>query len=94
MANSTYVRRYSQAMFRIALEARELNRWQSDLKKIVSLVEDATIVTVLESPKFHFDDKVRMLSELLDGVSPLALNMVNLLVRRSWKGQRRSLVGL
>ena len=82
MARRAYARRYSQAVFEIALEKKELDRWQADLSKIVGVVGDAAFVAALENPKFHFDDKVRLLSELLDGVSPLALNLVNLLVSR------------
>ena len=89
MAKRVYARRYSQAVFEIALERKELDRWQSDLRKIVSLGEDATFVAFLESPKFRFDDKSRRLSERLGDINPLALNLVYLLVTRS----RLSMVG-
>ncbi len=89
MARRVYARRYSQAVFEVALERKELDRWQSDLKKIVSLGEDATFIAFLESPKFHFDDKARLLSERLGDINPLALNLVYLLVARG----RLSMVG-
>ena len=82
MARRAYARRYSQAVFEIALEKKELDRWQADLSKIVGVVSDASFIAALENPKFHFADKVRLLSELLEGISPLALNLVNLLVSR------------
>ena len=82
MAKRVYARRYSQAVFNIALETNELDRWQSDLRKIASLAEDAALIAVLESPKFHFDVKTRLLSERLVDISPLALNLVYLLVSR------------
>lgn len=82
MARRVYTRRYAQAIFEIALEAKELDKWQVDLKRIVSLVSDTELMTLLESPKLHFDDKARLLSEQLKGVSPLALNLVLLLVAR------------
>ena len=81
-----YARRYSQAVFEMALEAKELDSWQSDLRKIASLAEDATLVAFLESPKIHFEDKVRLLSERLDGINPLALNLAYLLVARGRLG--------
>lgn len=82
MARRVYARRYSQAVFNIALETNELDRWQSDLEKIASLAEDATLIAVIESPKFHFDVKVGLLSERLGDINPLALNLVYLLVSR------------
>lgn len=82
MARKTSARRYSQAVFEIALETKKLAKWQSDLKKIVSVVRDATLMAFLESPKFHFDDKSRLLSERLEGINLLALNLVLLLVAK------------
>jgi len=89
MARQVYAKRYSQAVLEIALERKELDRWQSDLKKIASLIEDATFIAFLESPRFHFDDKARLLSERLGDINPLALNLVYLLVARG----RLSMVG-
>ncbi len=89
MARRVYAKRYSQAVFEIALEKKELDRWQTDLRKIVSLSEDATFVAFLESPRFHFDDKARLLSERLSDINPLALNLVYLLIARG----RLSMVG-
>jgi len=82
MARKAYAKRYSQAVFEIALETKELDRWQSDLRKIVGIVGDAAFMALLESPKFHFADKARLLSERLEGINPLALNLVLLLVTR------------
>ena len=82
MARKAYAKRYSQAVFEIALETKELDRWQSDLRKIVGIVGDAAFLALLESPKFHFADKARLLSERLEGINPLALNLVLLLVTR------------
>jgi F-type H+-transporting ATPase subunit delta len=82
VARRVYARRYSQAVFEIALETKELDRWQSDLRKMASLAEEAAITTFLESPKIHFDDKARLLSEQLPNINPLALNLVYLLADR------------
>lgn len=82
MARGVYAKRYAQAVFEIALERDELDKWQSDLRKIARLGEDATLIAFLENPRFHFDDKVRLLSEQLGDINPLALNLVYLLVAR------------
>jgi len=82
MARRSYAKRYSQAVFEIALERKELDRWQSDLRKIARLAEEATLIAWLENPKFHFDIKARLLSERLGDINPLALNLACLLVAR------------
>ena len=82
MARKIYARRYSQAVFSIALERNELDRWQSDLRKIASLGGDAAFIALLENPKVRFEDKTRLLSAQLGDINPLALNLVNLLLTR------------
>ena len=89
MARRAYTKRYSQAIFEIALETGELDKWQSDLPKIISIVGEAMFMAFLESPKVHFDDKARLLSERLKDVSPLALNLVLLLITKG----RLSIIG-
>ena len=89
MARRVYAKRYAQAVFEIALERNELDRWQSDLRKIAGLSEDAAFIAFLGSPRFHFDDKARLLSERLSDIDPEALNLVYLLVARG----RLSMVG-
>lgn len=82
MARRFYAGRYAQAIFEIALEGKELDRWQSDLSKISAMTEENQLVTFLESPRFPFDDKVKIIAERLSSVNPLALNLVYLLVSR------------
>ncbi len=89
MANKTYARRYAQAVFEMALQAKELDRWQSDLARVVAMVGDAEIAALLSSPRLPFEDKAGILSELLAGINPLALNLVLLLVTRD----RLSIIG-
>jgi len=86
VARKAYAKRYAQAVFEIALETKKLDKWQADLKKIVSTVEDAAFLAFLGSPKVHLDDKASLLSERLSGVNPLALNLVLLLVTRGKPG--------
>jgi F-type H+-transporting ATPase subunit delta len=76
-------------VFKIAVERNELDRWQSDLRKIATVGEDETFIALLENPKVHFEDKARLLSEWLGDINPLALNLVYLLLTRG----RLSMVG-
>ena len=82
MAKSANARRYAQAIFELALEQKELERWQSDLQRVVKALEDATFLAALESPKIKLDDKTRLLSERLGDINPLVLNLVRLLITR------------
>ncbi len=86
MARGVYTKRYAQAVFELALERKELDRWQSDLGKIASLAEDAALSAVLESPKFRFEEKAKLLSERMGKINPLALNLAYLLVSRGRLG--------
>jgi F-type H+-transporting ATPase subunit delta len=86
MARKAYARRYAQAAFDIARGKNELDRWQSDLRKIAALAEDAELMAVLESPKIHFEDKAKLLAKGLGDINPLALNLVFLLVTRGRVG--------
>jgi len=69
-------------VFEIALERGELDSWQSDLRKVASLSEDAAIALLLENPKVPFGDKAKLLSEQLGDINPLALNLISLLVAK------------
>jgi F-type H+-transporting ATPase subunit delta len=83
MPTKVYARRYAQAIFQIALEKNELERWQSDLEKITGIVRDTTILAALENPKLKFDDKIGIFSKNLGDISPLALNLVRMLITRA-----------
>lgn len=82
MARRVYARRYARAVFEIALEKKELDRWQKDLKKIAALGEDASFMTLMENPKVGFDKKEKVLAKVVGDINPLARNLVYLLVSR------------
>jgi F-type H+-transporting ATPase subunit delta len=83
MAKKANARRYAQAVFEIALEKKELERWQTDLQKVVAAISDGDFLAALESPKIKFEDKSRFIKKRLGDISPLAFNLVQLLVSRS-----------
>ena len=80
--DSVYARRYSQTVFRMAVGAKELNRWQSDLRKIAGLVRDEAVFAFLENPKVNFEEKTTLLTERLGDINPQALKLVSLLVAK------------
>ena len=76
------VKRYAQAVFEIALEANKLKEWQSDLTKIAKLIDDEEFVALAENPKIPFDLKMKLVQEKLGKTSPMALNLVYLLISK------------
>jgi F-type H+-transporting ATPase subunit delta len=83
MAKKANARRYAQAIFEIALEKKEPERWQADLQKIVAAVSDTTFQAALDSPKIKIENKSRFLKERLGDINPLALNLVLLLITKT-----------
>jgi F-type H+-transporting ATPase subunit delta len=86
VARRFYARRYAQAVFNIAREKKDLDKWQSDLEKVARLAKDATVTALLENPKVPFEAKAKILSEHLGDINPLALNLVYLLVAKGRLG--------
>lgn len=82
MTERVYARRYAEAVFSIALEKNELDRWQADLNKITTLAKDTVFSSYIESSKISFENKVKELSKQLSSVSKLALNLTYLLIIR------------
>jgi F-type H+-transporting ATPase subunit delta len=92
MPKKAHARRYAQAVFEIALEKKELEKWQADLEKIVGAMSNAEFQAIMESPKIRFEDKSRLLTSLGD-INPLALNLVRLLIVRNGIGMMAEIAG-
>ena len=86
MASGVYARRYAQAVFRMAVEQKELNVWQSDLRKVASIIRDEAVFAFLEKSDVTFDEKSRMLSERLGEIHPMAMKLVSMLVAKGRLG--------
>ena len=86
MANSVYVKRYAQAVFRMAVEQKELNVWQSDLRKIASISRDEAFFAFLQNREVAFEEKTKMLSERLGEIHPMALKLVSMLAAKGRLG--------
>lgn len=82
MAQKAYARRYAQAIFEIALEKEEPDKWLADLERIAGLGSDDDFATLMSSSKLGFDDKAKFLTEQLGDVNPLVLNLLYLLIAR------------
>ena len=80
MAKTISARRHAQAVFQIALEKKELESWQSDLNMIAEVLGNPQLVAILENPKLQFNQKEKILQNILTGINPVAMNLVYFLV--------------
>lgn len=83
MAGRVHARRYARAVFEIALENKDLDRWQTDLTKVSALGQYAAFIALMENPKIGFGEKQKLLDKVLGDINPLVRNLVYLLVSRS-----------
>lgn len=82
MPRGVAAKRHAQAVFQLALERGELEKWLEDLKTIATTLSQPQLMAILESPKVHLNEKMELIRRCLPGVSQLALNLVYLLVAR------------
>jgi F-type H+-transporting ATPase subunit delta len=83
MARGVSARRHAQAVFQIALEKEEIEKWQADLEAIASALKNPELVALLENPKLLFSQKEKILQSILTGVSPIAMNLIYFLVAKN-----------
>jgi F-type H+-transporting ATPase subunit delta len=82
MAGGFNAKRYAEAVFQIARERDELDKWQAELAELVKLREDAALAAWLDNPKVGLEIKQENLEAALKDISPLARNLVYLLIHR------------
>jgi F-type H+-transporting ATPase subunit delta len=80
--NIIQAKRYSQAVFEIAKEHRELEKWQSDLQKLTALAGNSDFSAVIENPKFSFTEKKKLLDLQITDISQLACNLAYILTEQ------------
>jgi F-type H+-transporting ATPase subunit delta len=84
MARSTSAaRRYAEAAFQLATRDASHDVWEKDLATAAELVGDERVARVVSNPSVPFHDRQATLERLLGKrISPLALNLVQLLDQR------------
>lgn len=81
-SNSTSARRYARAVFDLAVQQHQEDRWKAELERVSSTLSDTLLRSALENPRIPFASKQDMLKAVLEGVDPLALNLAYLLARK------------
>jgi F-type H+-transporting ATPase subunit delta len=79
--NALKAKRYSKAVFEIAQERNELEKWLRDLQILAALAQNGDFVSVMENPNFSFQNKSQLLESQLKNFSPLAMNLALILTR-------------
>ena len=85
-------RRYAQAVFQIAVESGELERWLDDLTQLADSITNEEFRQTMSAPRISMAQKESLIRESLgSSVGPLALNLMCLLASR---GQVQVLPGI
>ncbi|RLC93632.1 MAG: F0F1 ATP synthase subunit delta [Chloroflexi bacterium] len=83
MAKGVSAKRHAQAVFQIALETGQLDRWQRDLEVMADTLAEPGLVALLENPKVKLDEKREVLEKVLPDIAPAAMNLAHFLVAKN-----------
>jgi F-type H+-transporting ATPase subunit delta len=79
----TAARRYAEAAFELARADKSLDAWGADLARLSEALASPQVEAVVRHPAIAFERKQELLRRVVgDGVSPQALNLVLLMIRR------------
>jgi F-type H+-transporting ATPase subunit delta len=81
-AKTLQAKRFARAIFEIANQTNELEKWHSDLQRLAQLARNVDFVAVMENPKYALDAKSKLLGAQTQGINPPALNLAKLLTER------------
>jgi F-type H+-transporting ATPase subunit delta len=86
VARVASAKRHAQALFKLALERNEVDKWRDELRTIATTLSDPQLVIILENPKIHLSEKERLIQKCLPELSQLATNFVYLLIAKQRLG--------
>ena len=76
-------KRYAQAAAQIARQAGSWARWRQDLAAIAEVVQDESLLAVLQAPRIGLTQKLELVESIFgDTLAAEAMNLVQLLIRR------------
>jgi len=83
MAQKLSGKRYAQAIFDLALEKDQVEKWGDDLAVVAEVFADADFAALLKHADMTSVDKLAATASVLAGVDPLVRNLVDLLVSKN-----------
>ena len=78
----TAARRYAEAAFQIGRADRTLDEWERDLATVSELLANEEVRRIVQHPVIPYAAKERLLQKLAAGISPEAMDLVLLMIRR------------
>jgi F-type H+-transporting ATPase subunit delta len=66
----------------MALQEKDLNRWQTDLRKVATLLKDSALAALIANPKITGEEKSKTLAQRLGEINPLVIKLVLLLAAK------------
>lgn len=82
----TAARRYAEAAFDIARADGTLETWEADLATLREILGDERLRALIEHPAVPFPEKEKVVRRVLTGVSPEAVALALLMIRRGRPG--------
>ena len=76
-------KRYAQAAAQIARQAGNWARWRQDLAAIAEVLQDESLLAILQAPRVGLTRKLELVDSIFGGtLTAEAMNLVQLLIRR------------
>ena len=75
-------KRYALAIFQLAVESGEIERWQGDLQALDEALQEREFASFLGMPKIRLDQKMSVIREAFPDLNPLAHRLLGLLIAR------------
>ncbi|HEY4869937.1 MAG TPA: F0F1 ATP synthase subunit delta [Candidatus Dormibacteraeota bacterium] len=79
---SSLARRYAEAYFELARDAKDIPGWRAELSAVVDALSSERVAPALSNPKLSLAERTRLGLKLLDGASDSARNLARLLIER------------
>ena len=83
---SSLARRYAEAYFDLAREAKDVAGWRAELAAVADALSSERVASALTNPQLSLAERTRLGLQLLDGASDTARNLARLLIERRRMG--------
>ncbi|MHB8533407.1 MAG: F0F1 ATP synthase subunit delta [Solirubrobacteraceae bacterium] len=83
MAGEIVARRYADAFFDLARDAKAIAAYEDDLARAAETLSNTEVLDALGNPRLDIADRVRLALALIDGTAEHTRNLVRLLVERN-----------
>jgi F-type H+-transporting ATPase subunit delta len=82
VTRSTAAKRYAEALLQLAKEQGQLEEWAQQLEAVAQMLGHPQVAEALDNARLPPTRKLELVEGFLEGLHPLVLNLVRLLVER------------